>query len=241
MRIRILPLLASLLTTCAIATPSVAGVTPYVRLDFGGSQLQMAGMNDLIRGQQAVLNEQGAPVVFQGVGSAYGPGASVGCWILPGLRLGATYSFQRAARTNWLDVPAAQFSYTDDLIFRMTEIGGEAAVRIKRLGGLTMGVNVAQGRTKMSEGLTVQSVHGPYRSDGTALRTRPTYGAFIGFDQTNPAGIAGFIHLGFRHGDMGDVPNTVTDSDGAQSSGQTIPLDYSGFYLKVGIGYDFVR
>jgi hypothetical protein len=43
---------------------------------------------------------------------------------------------------------------------------------------------------------------------------------------------------------MGRMPSQGTISDGTTSSpaiGNTIPMDYSGFFLTVGIGFDLVR
>jgi hypothetical protein len=140
-------------------------------------------------------------------------------------------------------VPGYVF-YADDLEFRMTEIGAEAAVRITRLGGLTFGGSVARGEAEMIEGFTVEDGFSQYYQDANAQSTKATYGAFIGFDQTNPAGLAGFVRAGFQYRDMGPMPSQLTISDGTnttQSTGTSIPLDYSGVYFKVGIGFDLMH
>ncbi len=243
MKTRDLLVLTSLLMVCALAAPAVAGIAPYVRLDYGGNGLRMTDQNISIRETEAALVEAGYPAAFQTVGLGYGPTASVGLWILPGFRVGATYSYLRAVRNLVLHVPDEIF-YADDLDFRMTEIGAEAAVRFSRLQGLTVGVNVAQGRGELIEGYALEDAFGAFYMDVTAHRTRMTGGAFVGIDQTNLAGVAGFIRAGFQYRDMGRMPGEATLSDGTttvQTTGRTTWLDYSGFYVRVGVGYDLVR
>ena len=143
-------------------------------------------------------------------------------------------------RINHLHVPGQLF-YADDLDFRMTEVGGEAAVRFTRLLGFTLGANVAKGRSQLIEGYSAEDASGQLYQDATANGSKTTYGAFLGFDQTNPSGIAGFIRAGFQYRNMGSLPSQLVISDGTtttQATGNTIPLDYGGFYLKLGIGYD---
>ncbi len=243
MRIRGLSVLACLLMTCALAGPVAAGVAPYVRLDYGGSQLRMTDVNLGIRRAEAALRTEGYPAAFETVGSSYGPGASVGLWILPAFRVGATYSYLRAVRYNRLDVPDS-LSYSDDLDFRIHEVGAEAAVRIRRLAGLTVGINVAQGWAKLIEGYSREDAGGSNSWDETSHRTRTTGGAFVGLDQTNAAGVAGFVRVGFQYRDMGRMPTRRTSFDGTntvQTTGRTMWLDYSGVYATVGLGFDLVR
>jgi len=226
MKIHGLLVLASFLMTCVLVTPAAAGVAPYVRLDYGGNQLRMTDRNIAIRKEEASLKKAGYPATFQEIGFGYGPSASVGLWILPGFRLGAAYSYLRAVRNNRLDVPG-EISYADDLDFRMNEVGVEAAVRFKRLAGLTVGVDVAGGWAKSIENYSREDADGLNSWDEKAYRTKPTCGAFVGIDQTNPAGVAGFIRAGFQYRDMGRMPVQWTD--------------YSGFYVRAGLGYDLVR
>jgi len=126
----------------------------------------------------------------------------------------------------------------------MTEIGVEAAARLVRLGGLTVGASMARGRAELIEGLSREDASGQFNQDATAHRTRTTCGAFVGLDQTNSDGLAGFIRAGFQYRDMGHMPSRLTLFDGTnttQTTGNTAWLDYSGFYVKVGVGYDLSR
>ncbi len=238
-----LPVLAGLLLSCLIAAPAAARVSPYVRLDYGGSQLRMSDANRLIHDNEGLLASAGFPASFHTIGTAYGPSGSAGLWLLPGLRVGATGSYVRAVRVNHLHVPGQLF-WADDQDFRMTEFGAEAAVRFVRLAGLTIGANVAQGRAELVEGFSVEDLSGQYYQDGKSHRTKTTYGAFIGLDQTNGLGLVGYVRAGFQYRDMGHMPADLTVSDGTssvQTTGKTVWLDYSGIYLKVGIGYDLVH
>jgi hypothetical protein len=242
MRSRGLSAVAGLLLTCAIASPVAAGVVPYLRLDYGASQLRMSEGNKLINDSEAMFKAAGYPADFQEVGPGRGPGAAVGLWVFPAFRVGATYSYLRSVRNNRLHVPGQVF-YAEDLDFRMTEIGAEAAVRIVPLAGFTVGANIAQGRAQMIEGYSYEDASGQLYEDATARSTKTTYGAFVGIDQTNPAGLAGYIRVGFQYRNVGSMPSQVTMSDGTntvQTTGTTIPLDYSGYYVRVGIGYDLV-
>ena len=232
--------LVTTLLTCTIATRSFAGVAPYVRLDFGGSGFRMTEANTFIKQSETSLKSAGYPAAFQKVGTAFGPSASVGLWLFRGFRLGGTYSYLRSTRNNRVHVPGQLF-YADDLVFKMTELGGEAAVRVARLGGLTVGANVANGRGELIEGFSVQDPYSLYTQDATAHRSKMTYGGFIGFDQTSLAGVAGFVRVGFQYRDIGKMPSHLSISDGTtswQATGTTIPLNYTGVYFKAGVGYD---
>ena len=240
MKIRGRLVLASFLMTCVLVTPAAAGGAPYIRLDYGGNQLRMTDHNIRIRNAEVAFKAEGYPAELATIGSSYGPGVSVGLWILPGFRFGATYSYLRAVRNNCFDVPG-EISYADDLDFRKNEVGAEAAVRFKRLAGLTVGVNVAQGRAEMTERYSREDADGLDSWDVIAHRTKPSFGAFVGIDQTNAAGVAGFIRAGFQYCDMGQMPSQKTLPDGTQTTGTTIWTDYSGFYVRAGFGYDLVR
>lgn len=245
MKIRDLSVLASFLMTCALAVPAASSVAPYVRLDYGGNQLRMTDHNIRIRREAAALAADGYSAALKTVGSSYGPGASVGVWVLPGVRVGATYSYLRAVLNNRFDVPDV-ISYADDLDFRKSEVGVEAAARFKRLAGLTVGINVAQAWAEMTGSYSRGPADGPHSGAGdvTAHRSKPSFGGFVGLDQTNAAGVAGFIRVGFQYCDMGRMPSQLTPSDGTntvQTTGKTIWTDYSGFYVRAGLGYDLVR
>lgn len=235
--------LACLVLISAMANPGATAISPYVRFDFGGNQLKMAEGNRLIEESEAQFKADGLPADFQTVGPGYGPSGAVGLWVLPGLRLGATYSHLRSVRHNLLHVPGQVF-FAQDLDFQMREIGAEAAVRISRLAGLTVGANLAKGRAEMIEGFSIEDGGGAFYQDAIASGTKTTYGAFIGLDQTNETGLAGYVQVGYQFRDMGSMPSQLHLSDGtntADLTGNTIPLDYSGLYVKAGIGFDLVR
>ena len=233
----------SLLLACVLATPVFARVAPYVRTDFGGNELRMSDGDSFIMDTQTQLRAIGYPADFHKIGSAYGPNASAGVWLFPAFRIGVTYSYQKSVLKNQVHVPGQLF-YEHDLDLRMREIGAEAALRLNKLHGLIIGGNVAQGRAQMIEGLSIEQPGNLFYSDATAERTKPTYGGYIGFDQTNSAGVVGSVRAGFQYRDMGHMPSKYTDSDGfttVSGTSNTIWMDYSGFYLKVGVGFDLVR
>ena len=237
--------LVGLALSCVVAAPAVAGIAPYVRVDFGGSQFRMTDGNSRIRETETAFKTAGYTVDFHEVGTGYGSGAAAGLWLLPGFRVGATYSLLKSSLENYVHVPGDVF-FADELQFRMSEIGAEAAVRIRSLAGLTLGANVARGRAELVEAYTVEDYYASsfYYQDGTGNRTVTTYGGYVGLDQTNPAGVVGFIRAGFQYRDVGRMPFHMVVSDGVTSSpvdGETIWLDYSGFYVKAGVGFDLVR
>jgi hypothetical protein len=185
----------------------------------------------------------GWPAEFEEVGAAYGPGASAGLWLFPGFRVGATFSYMRAVLNNGFDVPD-QLLYVHEADLRVTEIGVEAAVRFERLMGLTLGGNVGRGRGELIEGLTVRDPFDRLYQTSEANKTKTTYGGFIGLEQANDAGVVGYIFAGFQYRDMGrmDSENTLTNGvDTVRWKDKTVWLDYSGYYVKAGIGYDFGR
>jgi len=226
-----------------LAPPASAWLDPYVRVAYGASQLKMSEVNANIDRVEASIQEAGYPASFRPVPVSYGPHASAGLWLFPGLRVGATYTYQRSYGVNRVHVPGS-FFYEDDLDFRMRELGIEAAIRVPGLPGFMVGGEVARADAKMIEGVGADDAGGPFALDVTATGGGTTYNAYVGFEQTNSAHVAGFIRLGYRVRDMGRLPATGTTWDGVNTtpvSTQTAQLDYSGVYITMGMGFDLVR
>ena len=242
MRTRLLSALMVLCLLQGAPRTTAAAVSPYLRASYGGGRFEMNSIDGVIAQNEVELTSEGLPVHYDRVGSGYGPEASAGLWLLPGLRVGATYAYHRSIVRNAVWVPG--FYYDDQYTFRVTEIGAEAAVRFVRLGGLTFGINVAQGRAEADERMVLFNVHGEEYQHVTGRRSKPTYGAYVGIDQTATNGSAGFIHVGYAYRDMGHLPSQTADSDGVNTvntTGQWPWLNYSGLYMQVGIGFDLVR
>ena len=242
MRTRLIPALLALLAIAIAPGAAHAWMNPYIRAGYGANQLKMDAVNDNIHTTENSIQEAGYPAKFQNVAPAYGPHVSAGLWLLPGLRVGATYDYQRSTRTNRVHVPGS-FFYQDDLDFRMRELGIEAAYRIPRLYGLTFGGGIAQANAKAIDGTGTDSFAGPTGLDLTATGTGHTYNVFVGLEQTNPTHFVGFLRFGYRHRDMGRMNSSGTYWDGVNTvpaSGQTSQLDYSGIYASVGMGYDLM-
>src|SRR5262249_2231138 len=159
----------------------------------------------------------GYPADFGRVPTAYGPHGSAGLWLLPGFRVGATYTYQKSYGVYRVHVPGS-FFYEDDLDFRMREFGIEAAVRVPRLMGFTFGGEVARANAKMIEGLGTDDAGGPSSLDVTATGTGTTYNAYVGIEQTNTIHVAGFFRLGYRARRMGHLNATGTAWDGVNTT-----------------------
>lgn len=225
-----------------LATSASAGISPYARLAYGGNQLKMSDVNGSIASDETAFRSVGVQADLDRVGLASGLEASAGLWLFPAFRVGASWATQKSVTRNRVHAPG--LFYGDDLEFRMKEIGAEAMIRVARLGGLSLGGQVAQGRAEFIEGFTVEDYSQQFYLDATGDYTKTTYAAFIGFEQTNTAGVAGSVRAGYHFRNMGRMPSQGTISDGVTSTpatGSTIPMDYSGFFLTVGIGFDLVR
>lgn len=224
-------------------TPAAAGIAPYLRADYGFGQLRMTEANRLLSDAEKSFRASGYPADLHSVAPGVGPSATAGLWLTRWLRVGAMYASQKSNNINHVHVPGAVF-YAEDLDFRMEEIGAEAALRFEHLAGLTLGGHVASAHARMIEGFTVQDASGDYFQDAIAERTRTTYGMYLGIDQTNSNGVAGYFRMGYQFRDMGSMPSQLTISDGIntiQATGNTVDLDYSGWYLKLGVGFDVGR
>lgn len=236
-------ILLALLCCGAVSLPAAAGIAPYVRVDFGGNALDLPQVNAEVRAAEEEFLYSGLLLDLKEPGPALGPSGSAGLWLFPGFRVGASWSNTRSKVDNRFE-PDETFSYADVYEFRMQDVGAEAAVRIPRLGGLTFGGSVARTRAEMSERFQLLNVHGQYYESQAVRKTGRTYGGYVGFDQTNESGIAGYVRLGFQRRDLGTVtaPMTVTDNGTTTVDGTpTFSLDYSGWYVKLGVGFDLVR
>jgi hypothetical protein len=235
-------LLLALGASLALASPSAA-VTPYVRFDFGGSDPRMNDMNDLIHDNQQSWREAGYPVALPDMGYAYGPSAVVGVWLGSTLRVGATCTYEKATWGYHVNVPPVLY-FSDSYVFHVVDVGAEAALRCHRLHGFIVGANVGRARADMNEVMRAVDATGSSRWVVDADRARISFGGYVGFDQTNASGAAGYVRAGFQYRDMGHMPgHQVTTIDGATTieAGETKWMDYSGFYLRVGVGYDWIR
>ena len=229
--------------TALLACPASAWMDPFVRVAYGASQLKMSEVNANIDRVENSIQEAGYPADFRHVPVSYGPHASAGLWLFRGLRVGATYTYQRAYGVNRVHVPGRLF-YEDDLDFRMRELGIEAAVRVPGLPGFMLGGEMARADAKIIEGVGADDASGPYSLDFSGTGSGITYNAYLGYEQTNDAHVAGFIRLGYRVRNMGAFPVTGTTWDGVSTtpvSGESAPLDYSGLYITVGMGFDLVH
>ncbi len=240
---RALSTVAGLVLACVLFSPASAGVSPYVRVDFSGNQMKMTDLNAHIDNASKAFATAGYPADFKDVGAAYGPGVAAGLWLTPSFRVGATYSYMKGALVNSVHAPGDLFYY-DEFQLRMSELGGEAALRFNRFGGFAVGATYAQGRAKFYEGYSFEDyvMSSFYYEDGYADRVVRTYGGYVGFEQTNPQGVVGYVHLGYRYRDAGRMPGYVLVSDGVtttQVTSRTGWLDYSGIYVKLGAGFDF--
>jgi hypothetical protein len=238
----ILPLVVA--TLVVVATPSMAGIRPYVRGSFGGTRLQMDNLNENIAAEEQAFRDSGYPVELQRVGSAFGPDLSAGLWLARWLRVGATYVSQKESSEDdfWLDHQTTGYHYVGDLDLHIEEVGGEVMVRWERFAGLSFGGQAASGRARIDESRDESDFWSEYHLRGTGERTRLTWSAFIGLDQTNNKGIAGYVRAGYRFRNYGPMPARVTESDATTSvtyDTATIPLDYSGVFVSLGVGYDF--
>lgn len=235
-------LLAGVLALAVLSNAPAASarITPFFRAEYSGAQLKMEEGNQIIDGNADAMRAMGFRPVFQHVRPAYGPSASAGFWLTPSIRIGATASYQRSVTENHMHVPGAYF-FAQDLDFRVTEFGGEAALRVKKWAGFHVGGSIARCRARLIEGYTEQSGFGDYFEDSVAERTKTVYGTFIGIEQTEPTGVAGYLRLGYQFRNMGSMPSALTISDGVTTTyatGQSVPLDYSGWYAKAGFGFD---
>ncbi len=242
--LRLRALCACLLLCGSVAT-AAAGVSPYVRADFGGQQLRMTDANLFVSNLERDFTTAGFSPDFHKVGMGNGPSVSAGLWLLPGFRVGATYSYDLTQVNNYVHEPGVLW-YADEAQFRMTEIGGEAAVRVQRWAGLTLGARVAQGTARLAEGYAWEDYAGGtvLYSDGVGTKTKTTYGGWIGLDQTNAAGVAGYVRLGWQYRDMGRITSHIRSTDDVttwEGDAESVWLDFSGFYFRVGVGYDLVH
>lgn len=231
--------LAFLALGCFIPSTAHAWLDPYVRVGLGGHQAKMADANAAIDASVSPAQAAGLPVSPRSVGPGYGPSVSAGLWLVPGLRVGATYATQRSKVPN--EYRQTDYLYQDDFQFDLEEYGIEAAVRIPRLAGFSFGGQVAQAKATFTEHFALENVHGNYYEDISAERRDHTYAVFMGFDQTTESGLAGFLQVGYHWRDMGALPGVDVINDNGTITrvpGESVPMDYSGWSVRLGAGWD---
>ncbi|NOT34770.1 MAG: hypothetical protein HOP12_11445 [Candidatus Eisenbacteria bacterium] len=234
-----LSLIVCLLLTGLQATNAHAFLDPYIRVGIGGNQLKMDDVNDAIANDVDFATSGGVPVSAHNVGPGYGPTVSAGLWLVPFLRVGATYGEQRARVTH--EYRNSGFLYQENYEFRMKETGFEAALRIPSLAGLSFGGTAVESRGDADEHFALENVHGKYYEDFASQRTSRTYSAFMGLEQTAANGVAGFLQVGYHWREFGPMPGTLTTDDNGTITvvpGETVPVDYSGWSVRLGAGFD---
>lgn len=224
------------------APPAHAGIAPYARVSISAEQLKMGAVNEFLDANHDALVGYGVSSPdMDPVGLSYGPSGSAGLWLTRSLRVGATYSKGRSNNINHQHVPGIAF-VAEDLDFRIEEVGGEVALRFERYAGFTIGGHMANATAKVVEGHTVQDGTGDLFMDAFAEKKTQTYGGFVGLDQRNQNGIVGYLYVGYQKRDFGSMPSRLVISDGVTTvndTGNTLDTDYSGFYARAGIGFDF--
>ena len=232
--------------TLGVASPASARIRPYVRAAYSGNELRVDNINaNIAADEQAFRNGTGYPIELERVGRAVGPDLSAGLWLASWVRIGATYASHRETVLNdlWINHQTTGYHYVDDLEFQTEEVGGEIVLRVKRLAGLSFGGQAASTRGRFSQSFSESDFWSEYHLRGSGERTRVTWAAFAGIDQTNEHGVAGYLRVGYRFRDFGPMPARVTEWDATTSNTwdtTTVPLDYSGFFASVGIGLDFL-
>lgn len=234
---------ATLLAVLCCNAPAKAGVRPYVRVEYGGNEFLTKALDDNIAAQQRAFKNAGVASDLKGTGSGYGPGAAAGLWLLPGFRIGATYSYAASHKLNIVHKPGVVFLW-DSIDFKLGEIGGEAVLRIPHGHGIMIGGNACQAHVEFTEDQAFQTLAGDDFSWTKAKKDHTTNAAFVGYDQTNDKGGAGFVRAGYAWRDIGAMSSNVLGNQGgpeAAFTSTTVDMDLSGWFLKVGLGFDLGR
>ena len=241
MKTRIFACIGVMALAITHAAPAPAYMNPYVRIGYGANQMKMSDANDAIATEVGWAQGSGIPVSPKTVGAGYGPSLQAGLWLFPGLRVGAIYGTGRSRVTHEYSVPSAGYLYSQDYEFKMTESGLEAAVRIPQLRGFTFGGSAAEAKSEFLRSLALENVHGRYYEDGKVSGTTRTYSAFAGFDQVLTNGVAGFLQFGYHWRDVGSLPGeNRVNNNGTITDIQvdSVDLDFSGWSVRAGLGYD---
>lgn len=241
---KIRAILALSLLSLAAAAAAEAMPRPYISGSYGAGGLEMGEVNRIIKAHEAAIKTAYPDISMKKVGPSSEWEVGGGLWLFPALRIGASYSQQHSFRSNRYHSPDRTYFYGEELTFEMAETGLEAAVRVPKLLGFSVGGSMSHAKAdfKLSDG--EQTPYSYFGTDAKASTAKTTYAAFAGFEQTNEWGWTGYLHAGYRWRNMGTMPSRGISNDGVnfvEWTGTTVEMDYTGPFFKLGIGYDLLH
>lgn len=232
-------------------------VQAQVRIRRGDTALEMFvgisgqdldDLNDVIRDDERTFRNAGIPADFETFDAAPQIGIGITHGVESTVALGAEFTHQ------WSSVENRYFdageSYSDEIDLRMTEISGVIEVRIRESPGLSFGGSMGAGFGDLEEDVRFRDFQDPSNNvdalgefDGSGL----VVGGFVNYRIVAGRTAHILVRGGYSYRNLGEFDGASTTwqngspqtlfGPATDSFGRPIDFDFSGFYLRIGVGF----
>jgi len=237
------------------AQPETARKQFYVRGSVGYSTQSLGDLNDDIEQDELVFRTAGLPVTFEPFGGALDLAVEMGMRIvptsrgIPSISLGVGVSYETNDVHHAYSDLSGSFSDKTDLA--ILDVTGNLTFWFPSVRWLFAGFEAGKGFGSATEELQFRDFADPTNDldvagnfDGSGF----VVGVFSGLQYEASGGALLFLKVGYHYRNLGHFDGTITSPQLGSSSGTAVnnagrPLefDFSGIYVKVGIGLAFGR
>jgi hypothetical protein len=218
--------------------PAKRSTNLYGFLGFGTQSL--GDVNGAIEDDERVFQGAGIPVSFDTFGPAVDLGGGLVHQISETIGLGAELGYQTSSVDNRYSDTSGSFSDAFDL--EVLDITGVLQFWVPSARGLLFGTKIGVAFGAAREEVHFRNFNTPSNSfdrsgdwDGIGF----VAGAFTGYDFALSQDVQLMLHAGYRYRNLGEFSNGSNGQPPSDNAGQPIDFDFSGFYSRVGFGYEF--
>ncbi|UCG53212.1 MAG: hypothetical protein JSW58_06560 [Candidatus Latescibacterota bacterium] len=222
----------------------------YLRGIIGIGTQFLNDVDDATKEYEKIFTDAGIAADFESFGPVLDLAFEVGYRYSQSISTGLAFSYQGNSVDN--DVSGFSFAFSDRLELFIVDITGDVSYWPAIARGLFFGVNGGVGYCEVDEKLAFRDVLFPgndFDLTGKWEGFGPVFGIFAGFEFGTSSRTTLFSKAGFYYRNFGSLDGDVTVSalgidettkePKTNRAGEPVDFDFSGFYLKVGVGVPF--
>ena len=227
----------------------------YIRGAGGVTFWSMGDFNDAQDRNKELLDDDGFSTDYEDIGSVFDLAVEAGARVSSMFSVGLTFSRGSKTIENSANVSTlgGDLFVADDYELDIWELVANVAFWVPGASGLYLGASAGTGKGTMTEDIGIRVVNGVNESlaasgdyDGSGF----VGGIFAGFQYEFDSAPLVYAEMGFRLRNLGEFDGTFEDPDqlfGEPRDGTPRDfdeealgdIDYSGFYIRAGLGVAF--
>ena len=219
----------------------------HLRFFLGYTTQSLTELNAAIEDDERIFHSFGIPVSWDTFGGALEYGAELDLMVSEVTSLGASVGVQGSDVNNLYSDWSG--SVSDKMHLKVIDVSGTLTFWLPSSPGMHIGISggVAFGSADSRTRLTIYDDPGSsFDLDAEFSGKGLSLGVFGGYQAR--LGATGLVSLkaGYRHRKLGEFDGRVcsvgdgcADDSASNNSGQPLDFDFSGFYLRAGVGFAF--